>query len=124
MGFDDEVDEARARLHAALAEDEPSFDETAALEAMLARLSTRLQSRRLAFGLEEDEDGWAIAIRHKTSRDILGFVIAEPGEFVFESGHDDYFDDFIDDDAESFVERLYETLRADLPKYEVENDLG
>jgi hypothetical protein len=124
MGFDDEVDEARARLHAALAEDEPSFDETAALEAMLARLSTRLQSRRLAFGLEEDEEGWAIAIRHKTSRDILGFVIAEPGEFVFESGHDDYFDDFIDDDAESFVERLYETLRADLPKYEVENDLG
>jgi hypothetical protein len=124
MGFDDEVDEARARLHAALAEEEPVFDETAALEAMLARLSARIQSRRLAFGLEEDEDGWAIAIRHRQSNDILGFVIAEPGEYVFESGHDDYFDDFIDDDAESFAERLYETLRADLPKYEVENEVG
>ena len=96
MGFDDEVDEARARLHAALAEEEPAFDETAALEAMLARLSARIQSRRLGFGLE----------------------------YIFESGHDDYFDDFIDDDPDSFVERLYETLRADLPKYEVENDVG
>ena len=30
-------------------------------------------------------------------------------------------DDFVDDDADSFVTRLYETLRADLAKYEVEN---
>lgn len=124
MGFDDEVDEARARLHAALAEEEPSFDETAALEAMLAKLVARIQSRRLAFALEEDEDGWAIAIRHKPSSDVLGFVVAEPGEYAFESGHDEYFDDFIDDEADSFVDRLYETLRADLPKYEVENDIG
>ncbi len=124
MGFDDEVDEARARLHAALADEEPAFDETAALESVLAKLSARIQSRRLAFVLEQDEDGWSIAVRHKTSNDVLGFVTAEPGEFVFESGHDDYFDDFIDEEAESFVDRLYETLRADLPKYEIENDIS
>jgi hypothetical protein len=39
----------------------------------------------------------------------------------FESNLEAYFDDFVDDDPERFVERLYETLRADLPKYEVEN---
>jgi hypothetical protein len=124
MGFDDEVDEARARLAAALADDEPAFDDAAALEAILPRLLARIKSRRLAFVMERDEDGLAIAVRHTHGNDILGFVIAEPGEYVFESGHDDYFDDFIDEDPMSFVERLYETLRADLPKYEIENDVG
>jgi hypothetical protein len=51
----------------------------------------------------------------------LGFIFAEDGEYVFESNLEDYFDDFVDEDADSFVARLYETLRADLAKYEVEN---
>lgn len=123
MGFDDEVDAARARLHAAIADEQPAFNDAAVLEALLPRLLARIQSRRLAFVLEQDEDGLAIAVRHKTTSDILGFVLAEPGEFIFESGHDDYFDDLVDEDAESFLERLYETLRADLPKYEIENEL-
>ena len=40
---------------------------------------------------------------------------------AYESNLDAYFDDFVDDNPTRFVERLYETLRADLPKYEVEN---
>ncbi len=55
------------------------------------------------------------------SEEELGFIFAEGGEYVFESNLDAYFDDFVDDDAERFVDRLYENLRADLPKYEVEN---
>ncbi|MBU6407691.1 MAG: hypothetical protein KGS44_11225 [Alphaproteobacteria bacterium] len=124
MDFDDDVDEARARLAAALADEEPGFDDASALEAVLALLLARIKSRRLLFVLEKDEEGLAIAVRHTHANDILGFVIAEPGEYVFESGHDDYFDDFVDEDPQSFAERLYETLRADLPKYEIENEIG
>jgi hypothetical protein len=58
---------------------------------------------------------------HGHTVDELGFIFAEDGEYVFESNLEAYFDDFVDDDPARFVERLYETLRADLPKYEVEN---
>ena len=58
---------------------------------------------------------------HVETDEELGFIFAEDGEYVFESNLDAYFDDFVDDDPERFVERLYETLRADLPKYEVES---
>ena len=59
---------------------------------------------------------------HALEAEELGVVeVPEDGEYVFESNLEAYFDDFVDDDPARFVERLYETLRADLPKYEVEN---
>lgn len=125
MGFDDEVDAARARLRAAVEADAPAFDDLAALQAVLPRILARLQSRRLRFEVTDDPaEGAAITITHARNNEELGFVLAEDGEYVFESALDEYFDDFVDDDADSFVARLYETLRADLPKYEVENDLS
>lgn len=118
--FDAEVDSARQRLEAALTE-ETGFDDLAALQALAPILSERISSRRLSFTMgEEDDDETQIAVIHVQTDEELGFIFAEDGEYVFESNHPDYFDDFVDDDPERFVERLYETLRADLPKYEVE----
>lgn len=119
-GFDAEVDAARSRLEAALNE-ETGFDDLAALQALAPILEKKISSRRLSFALGEDDDETQIAIIHVDTDEELGFIFAEDGEYVFESNLDAYFDDFVDEDPERFVERLYETLRADLPKYEVEN---
>lgn len=119
--FDSEVDGARKRLEAALNE-ETGFDDLAALQALAPILSEKISSRRLAFTLaDDDEEETQIAVIHVQTDEELGFIFAEDGEYVFESNLEAYFDDFVDDDPERFVERLYETLRADLPKYEVEN---
>lgn len=119
--FDSEVDGARKRLEAALSED-TGFDDLAALQALFPVLEQKISSRRLAFTFgEEDDEETQIAIIHVQTDEELGFIFAEDGEYVFESNLEAYFDDFVDDDPERFVERLYETLRADLPKYEVEN---
>ncbi len=119
--FDSEVDSARKRLEAALNED-TGFDDLAALQALAPILKEKISSRRLDFALaEEDDDETQIAVIHVQTDEELGFIFAEDGEYVFESNLEAYFDDFVDDDPERFVERLYETLRADLPKYEVEN---
>lgn len=119
--FDSEVDAARKRLEAALTEEEV-FDDLAALQALAPILARRISSRRLAFALgDEDDEETQIVVLHVQTDEELGFIFAEDGEYVFESNHPDYFDDFVDDDPERFVERLYETLRSDLPKYEVEN---
>jgi hypothetical protein len=120
-GFDAEVDSARARLEAALNE-ETGFDDLAALQALAPILEEKISSRRLAFTLgDEDDDETQIVVLHVQTDEELGFIFAEDGEYVFESNLEAYFDDFVDDDPARFVERLYETLRADLPKYEVEN---
>jgi hypothetical protein len=119
-GFDAEVDAARQRLEAAITEDE-AFDDLAALQTLAPLLEQKIASRRLAFAVSDDaEDETQIAVIHVQTDEELGFIFAEDGEYVFESNLEAYFDDFVDDDAERFVERLYETLRADLPKYEVE----
>lgn len=119
--FDAEVDNARKRLEAALSE-ETGFDDLAALQALAPILEDKIRSRRLAFTLgDEDDDETQIIVLHVPTDEELGFIFAEDGEYVFESNLEAYFDDFVDDDPERFVERLYETLRADLPKYEVEN---
>jgi hypothetical protein len=118
-GFDAEVDAARTRLEAALTE-ETGFDDLAALQAIAPLLEKKIASRRLTFTLGEDDDETQIAIVHVDTDEELGFIFAEDGEYVFESNLDAYFDDFVDEDPERFVERLYETLRSDLPKYEVE----
>lgn len=120
-GFDAEVDSARKRLEAALSE-ETGFDDLAALQALAPILEEKISSRRLAFTLgEEDDEETQIVVLHVQTDEELGFIFAEDGEYVFESNLEAYFDDFVDDDPERFVERLYETLRADLPKYEVES---
>ena len=120
-GFDAEVDSARRRLEAAL-DEETGFDDLAALQALAPILDEKISSRRLAFTLgEEDDEETQIIVLHVQTDEELGFIFAEDGEYVFESNLEAYFDDFVDDDPERFVERLYETLRADLPKYEVEN---
>lgn len=120
--FDAEVDSARKRLEAAL-NDETGFDDLAALQALVPILQDKIRSRRLAFALadEEDDEDTQVAVIHVQTDEELGFIFAEDGEYVFESNLEAYFDDFVDDDPARFVERLYETLRADLPKYEVEN---
>ncbi|MGQ0533530.1 MAG: hypothetical protein ACT4OF_12700 [Caulobacteraceae bacterium] len=120
-GFDADVDSARKRLEAAINED-TGFDDLAALQALAPILEDKISSRRLAFTLgDEDDDETQIIVLHIETDEELGFIFAEDGEYVFESNLEAYFDDFVDDDPERFVERLYETLRADLPKYEVEN---
>jgi hypothetical protein len=118
--FDAEVDEARQRLEASLTQDE-GFDDLAALQALAPILERSISSRRLAFALGDDDDETHLVIVHVETDEELGFIFAEDGEYVFESNLDAYFDDFVDDNPERFVERLYETLRADLPKYEVES---
>ncbi|MDX2234384.1 MAG: hypothetical protein NW200_07785 [Hyphomonadaceae bacterium] len=122
MSFDDEVDSARKRLEAALsAEDDDPFDDLAALQALLPLLEAKIKSRRLSFQLGDDDDETSIEIVHNATDEALGFIIAQDGEYIFESNLEDYFEDFVDESADSFTLRLYETLRADLPKYEVEN---
>ena len=90
------------------------------MQELLPKLTAAIKSRRLTFALSDDEEETAIEVLHTPSDEVLGFVFAAEGEFVFESNLEDYFADFVDEDAESFVQRLYETLRADLAKYEVE----
>ena len=121
MSFDDDVDGARKRLEAARAENEAGFDDLGALQKMLPKLADAIKSRRLEFALSEDEDETTIEIIHEPTDEVLGFIFAEEGEYVFESNLEEYFDDFVDEDVDNFVKRLYETLRADLPKYEVEH---
>jgi hypothetical protein len=121
--FDTDVDAAKGKLEAALKERETPFDDVAALNGLLPKLEERIKSRRLSFGAAEDDedDRFSVAVIHVGTDEELGFIFAEDGEYIFESNLEDYFDDFVDEDAESFVNRLYETLRADLAKYEVEN---
>jgi hypothetical protein len=122
MSFDDDVDGARKKLESARAEtDESGFDDLSALQKMLPQLAEAIKSRRLTFDLSEDEDETTIEVIHEPTDEVLGFIFAEEGEYVFESNLAEYFDDFVDEDATSFVKRLYETLKADLPKYEVEH---
>lgn len=123
MGFDDEVDAAKKRLVEALENDDVSYDDLSALQALIPKLQAAIKSRRLVFAVpdEDDDEQISIAIVHAENDEELGFIFVEGGEFVFESNLAGYFDDFVDDDADSFVARLYETLRADLAKYEVEN---
>lgn len=120
MGFDDEVDSARRKLEAAIADKDEPFDDLAALQALLPLLVAKIQSRRLTFQLGDDDDETSIEIVHTQRDEALGFIFADDGEYVFESNHEDFFDDFVDEEADSFTLRLYETLRSDLPKYEVE----
>jgi hypothetical protein len=121
MTFDDDVDSARERLRTALADHSgEKVDTGALLEALMTKIKAKIVSRRLAFQMTDDEGDAAIDIVHIPTDEVLGFVYAEDGEYVFESNLEDYFEDFVDDDPESFTLRLYETLRADLPKYEVE----
>lgn len=121
MGFDDEVDSARARLEAALSQEDEAFDDLAALQALLPLIQDKIQSRRLSFQLGDDDDETIIEIVHTGTDEALGFIVAQDGEYIFESNLEDFFEDFVDESADSFTLRLYETLRADLPKYEVEN---
>ncbi len=123
VSFDDEVDAAKKRLEASLSDDEISYDDLAALQALAPKLQATIQSRRLLFVVpeEDDDEHISIAVIHAETDDELGFIFVESGEYVFESNVEGYFDDFVDEDADSFVSRLYETLRADLAKYEVEN---
>src|SRR5262249_49726768 len=97
------------------------FDDLSALQTILPKLTKAISSRRLKFDLSEDEDETAIEVIHDPTDEVLGFIFAEEGEYVFESNLEEYFDDFVDEDADNFVKRLYEPLRADLPKYEVEH---
>jgi hypothetical protein len=121
MGFDDDVDAARKRLEAALAADgAPAFDATLCLRELAPKIRAAIQSRRLGFELIEDEEEPTIEIVHLPSEEALGFILVDESEYIFESNLDEYFEDFVDADADSFVLRLYETLRADLAKYEVE----
>jgi hypothetical protein len=121
MGFDDEVDAARRRLEAALKDEDEPFDDLAALQALLPLIGEKIQSRRLSFQLGDDDDETSIEVVHTATDEALGFIIAQDGEYIFESNLEEFFEDFVDESAESFALRLYETLRADLPKYEVEN---
>jgi hypothetical protein len=121
MTFDDDVDSAREKLRAALAETQPKGPGGAAvLNTLLAKIAAKIVSRRLGFQINDDDGDAAIDIVHLPTDEVLGFVYVEDGEYVFESNLEDYFEDFVDDDPDSFTLRLYETLRADLPKYEVE----
>jgi hypothetical protein len=121
MTFDDDIDSAREKLRAALSDTQPKGPGGAAvLSTLLAKIAGKIVSRRLGFQINEDEGDAAIDIVHLPTDEVLGFVYSEDGEYVFESNLEDYFEDFVDDDADSFTLRLYETLRADLPKYEVE----
>ena len=121
MAFDDEVDSARKRLEAALTTEDEAFDDLAALQALLPLIEDRIKSRRLTFQLGDDDDETIIEIVHTGTDEALGFIVAQDGEYVFESNLEEFFEDFVDESADSFALRLYETLRADMPKYEVEN---
>ena len=121
MAFDDEVDSARKRLEAALTVEDEAFDDLAALQALLPLIEDKIKSRRLTFQLGDDDDETIIEIVHTGTDEALGFIVAQDGEYVFESNLEEFFEDFVDESADSFALRLYETLRADMPKYEVEN---
>jgi hypothetical protein len=122
MSFDDEVDSARKKLEVARAESEATgFDDLGALQKLLEKLTGVIKSRRLEFDLSDDDDETTIEVIHVPTDEVMGFIYAEDEEYVFESNLEEYFDDFVDEDPESFCKRLYETLRADLPKYEVEH---
>lgn len=121
MAFDDEVDSARKRLEAALTTEDEAFDDLAALQALLPLIEEKIKSRRLTFQLGDDDDETIIEIVHTGTDEALGFIVAQDGEYVFESNLEEFFEDFVDESADSFALRLYETLRADMPKYEVEN---
>ena len=115
-----EADGQRRPRRALAARQEERHLEIAALQELIPKIVEKIASRRLAFEMNDDEEEAAIEVTHTASEEVIGFIYADEGEFVFESNQDGYFDDFVDEDVDSFVSRLYETLRADLPKFEVE----
>ncbi len=125
MSFDDEIDAARKRLLDATVENPvDAFDDLAALQGLMTHLREKITSRRLAFslsdGLEDEDDAVLVEITHTQTEEVIGIIVADNGEFVFESDFADYFDDFVEEAAEEFVARLYEVLRAGLPEYEID----
>lgn len=130
MSFDDDIDAARERLLAAAVEESgEGLDDLAALQAMMGLLGTRLASRRLAFSLsdgldDDEEEAPLIEITHTGTEEVIGIIVADGGEYLFESDFADYFDDFVEETAEDFVARLYEVLRSGLPEYEIDQADG
>lgn len=125
MSFDDEIDAARKRLLDATVENPvDAFDDLASLQGLMTHLREKITSRRLAFslsdGLEDEDDAVLVEITHTQTEEVIGIIVADNGEFVFESDFADYFDDFVEEAAEEFVARLYEVLRAGLPEYEID----
>ena len=125
MSFDDEVDAARERLKSSLSGgEEANFDELAALQALAPKLQDKIASRRLSFLVsDEEDDAIAKAMVHAPMEKVLGHIYAEDGEYIFEADLSDYFEDFVDEDADGFVARLYEMLKANLARYEFEAEL-
>ena len=124
MSFDDDVDQARRQLLAVDgAPREAEFDELAVLQALLPVLHEKIQSRRLSFEFsdgEDEDDAVVIAVMHNETNEPLGYIMVELEEYVFESEFSDYFDDFVDEDAAGFVDRLYACLKTGLAGYEVD----
>lgn len=123
MSFDEEVDAAVEMLRSAeRPAEEAEPDELAALQALAPKLEERIRSRRLTFAAPEDaEEELSIAVLHTDTDEILGHIYAEPGELVFESDLPDYFEDFVEEDPETFVARLYESLKGGLARYELDS---
>jgi hypothetical protein len=133
MGFDDEVDQLKRELQTPKL-DAPAI--AAATSALHAKLTERIQSRRLQFTqIQSDEP--AIGITHVPSNERLATIslnedgsvtfqssIGEPaGEDTFEDGG--YFPPYVEYyDQDEFLEEAPEMLKQGIAEFELDQEDG
>jgi hypothetical protein len=133
MGFDDEVDQLKRELQT------PKLDAAAigaATSELQAKLSQRIQSRRLEFTLIEG-DVPAIGITHIPSKERLATIALhedgrvtfqssfgeDAGEDVFEDGG--YFPPYVEYyDQDEFLEEAPEMLKQGIAEFELDQEEG
>ncbi len=131
MGFDDEVDQLKRELQT------PKLDAAgvkSATAALQAKLSERIQSRRLEFAVSE-ENGPAVHITHIPSREkVATITVNEDGSVTFQSslgeadGQDDfddagYFPPYVEYyDEEEFLEEAPEMLKQGIAEFELDQE--
>jgi hypothetical protein len=133
MGFDDEVDQLKRELQT------PKLDAAAigaATSELQAKLSQRIQSRRLEFALVEG-DAPAIGITHIPSKERLATIALnedgsvtfqssfgeDAGEDVFEDGG--YFPPYVEYyDQDEFLEEAPEMLKQGIAEFELDQEEG
>ena len=71
--------------------------------------------------MSDTDDEPSIVVLHSDSGEELGAIYFDEDGFSFESEDDDYFSDVdADTDEASFIEQLYQALKAGLPLFELD----
>jgi hypothetical protein len=131
MGFDDDVDALKQELQSSKLD---LADRQSATSRLCQRLKEKIDSKRLEFSVDPDEDEPFIAIRHtQTNEQLAAIFVNEDSSITFQSSmpedevlededqDGDYFPHYVEFfDENEFLEDATEILKLGLAEYELD----